>query len=75
MVIKILQGYEQNINKKQEENEGSTKKFNLKHDDTFHFLKKGLPFSLLNNNSWKVFQQFKISINCLREHLLAHGKL
>lgn len=32
MAIKILQGYEQNINEEQEENEELTKKLNLKYE-------------------------------------------
>lgn len=56
MTIKILQEYKQNINKEQEDNEGSSKKINLKYDDASHFLKKNLPFSLLNNKLRNVFQ-------------------
>jgi len=67
MAIKILQGYEENINEEQEENEESNKKLNLKYDDVSHFLKKDLPFALLSNKSWKIFQRFKISFNFLRE--------
>ncbi|XP_025411715.1 uncharacterized protein LOC112684409 [Sipha flava] len=65
MANKILQGYEENIN--EEENEGSNKKINVQFDDVSNFVNQDLPFALLNNKSWKLFQRFKISFNFLRE--------
>ncbi|KAF0750514.1 Uncharacterized protein FWK35_00026340 [Aphis craccivora] len=67
MFLKNLLNYNNKKLINEEENENSNKKLNVNFDDVSQFVNQDLPFSLLNNKSWKVFQRFKISINFLRE--------